>query len=247
MAAFVLIHGGCCGGADWQAVASLLEERGHRVAAPDLPGMGADRTPLREVSLESWAHFTANLVRRQSEPAILVGHSRGGIVISQAAEYAPTYVATLVYVAAMLVPNGSSQGEVSAHLPRDIDFFAVSDDGAALLPFAEKAREIVFNRTPPDVAARAIARFCPEPAACFHWRLQLTEENFGSIPRAYIETAHDNAIPLELQRLMQRTLPCSTVITMQTDHSPAHSAPSELASHLHLIAEQAVGRLPGDL
>jgi pimeloyl-ACP methyl ester carboxylesterase len=236
MSTFILIHGGCCGGSDWERVASALEGRGHTVLAPDLPGMGRDRTPLQGVSLYVWGRFTADLIEEQREPVVLVGHSRGGIVISQAAEYAADNIQTLVYVAAMLIPNGSSQGEVSAQLPRDTSFFSVSDDGVSMTADCDLARGIVFNKTPADEAARALARFCPEPTASFSWPMQITAENFGRVPRIYIETEHDNAIPLTLQRLMQKTLPCSRVITMATDHSPAHSAPEELASHLHSIA-----------
>jgi pimeloyl-ACP methyl ester carboxylesterase len=95
VATFVLIHGGW----SWDSIVPLLEKRGHTVLAPDLPGMGDDKTPLQEVSLESWASFVAELIRRQSEPVILVGRSRGGIVISRTAEYIPERIRALVYVA----------------------------------------------------------------------------------------------------------------------------------------------------
>lgn len=236
MATFVLVHGGCVGGADWMHVQRYLEARGHVVCAPDLPGMGEDPTPLREVSLDSWGRFIADLVNRQAEPVILAGHSRGGIVISQAAEHAAPRIKALVYIAAMLVPDGSTQGEISAQLPRDTSFLVYSEDRTALLADPAQLAQIVFNKTPAEEVARASALFCPEPAACFTWPVRVTQENFGRIPRIYIETVHDNAIPLQLQRTMQRALPCQRVITMDTDHSPAHSAPAELAGHLESIA-----------
>ena len=55
MSTFVLVHGGFVGGWCWEKVVRLLEEAGHRVEAADLPGSGADDTPIREVSLQAYA------------------------------------------------------------------------------------------------------------------------------------------------------------------------------------------------
>jgi pimeloyl-ACP methyl ester carboxylesterase len=209
--------------------------------APDLPGMGQDRTPLRNVNLDVWGRFIADLIADQSENVILVGHSRGGIVISQAAEYVPERVRALVYVAAMLVPGGRTQGDISSLLPRDISFLTLSADGVELTVDLAQVKAIAFNKTPSEEADRAIAQFGPEPAACFTWPVRVSEGRYGRVPRVYIETAHDNAIPLKLQRIMQESLPCQRVITMDSDHSPSHSAPMELAAHLDFIAASAIG------
>jgi len=84
MTTFGLIHGAWHGAWCWERVVPSLERRGARVVAPDLPGMGQDKTPLSGITLAVWARSVADLVEQQSEPAVLVGHSRGGIVISQA-------------------------------------------------------------------------------------------------------------------------------------------------------------------
>jgi pimeloyl-ACP methyl ester carboxylesterase len=96
MAVFVLVHGAWHGAWCWERVLPLLEQRGHRVLAPDLPGMGRDPTPLAAITLDGWARFVVDLVGRQAEPVILVGHSRGGAVTSQAADRVPDRVAILV-------------------------------------------------------------------------------------------------------------------------------------------------------
>ena len=51
MATFMLVHGACTGGWCWEKVAPLLEANGHRVCAPDLPGLGKDNTPPANVTL----------------------------------------------------------------------------------------------------------------------------------------------------------------------------------------------------
>jgi pimeloyl-ACP methyl ester carboxylesterase len=57
---FLLVHGAWHGGWCWEMIAPLLEAAGHKVVAPDLPGMGHDRAPLESVSLESWAQLSAS-------------------------------------------------------------------------------------------------------------------------------------------------------------------------------------------
>ena len=108
MARFVLVHGAWHGGWCWERIAPLLGAAGHEVLAPDLPGMGADRTPFAADVLAQWADFVAGLVRGAAEPAVLVGHSRGGLVISEAAERAPDQIRVLVYLAALLLPVGTT-------------------------------------------------------------------------------------------------------------------------------------------
>jgi len=92
MPRFVLIHGAWHGGWCWERVVPLLRAADHEVLASDLPGMGTDRTPFAADVLGQWADFVAALVHEAAEPAVLVGHSRGGLVISEGAERAPDQI-----------------------------------------------------------------------------------------------------------------------------------------------------------
>src|SRR6187402_3400565 len=105
---FVLIAGAWHGAWCWEKVRPLLEAQGHRVFTPELPGTGGDRTDPAGVTLETWARFVAGIVEHEREPVTLVGHSRGGIVISRTAELVPQRLRRLVYVSAYLVPAGGS-------------------------------------------------------------------------------------------------------------------------------------------
>ena len=86
----------------------LLRGAGHRVDAPDLAGLGTDRTSLADITLATWRDQIAALVDAALEPVVLVGHSRGGIVISEVAEARPDKIARLVYLAAFLLGDGES-------------------------------------------------------------------------------------------------------------------------------------------
>ena len=102
-------HGAWC----WQKIVPLLEAQGHRVRTPELPATGADTSDPASVTLESWARFVADVVGAEPEPVILVGHSRGGIVISRAAELVPERMRRLVYLSAYLLPAGSTLAEAA--------------------------------------------------------------------------------------------------------------------------------------
>lgn len=243
MAVFVLVHGGCHSGACWDKVAPLLAARGHRVLAPDLPGMGEDPTPLAEITLARWARFVADLAAVQDEPVVLVGHSRGGSVISEAAELAPEAVAGLIYVSAVLMRGGSvPMAESAEGLPELLKYLVVSEDGATTTVEPDGARAIFYHRATDADARWAAGLLCPEPNAPNLEPLTVTAERWGRLPRAFIECSDDRAIPLAFQRRMQAALPCDPVVTIDSDHSPFLCKPAELADHLATIGEAFAAR-----
>src|SRR5207245_11535880 len=82
MAHFVLVHGSWHGGWCWDRVAMLLRGAGHRVDAPDLAGLGADRTNLAGITLATWRDQIVALADEALAPVVLVRHSPGGLVSS---------------------------------------------------------------------------------------------------------------------------------------------------------------------
>jgi pimeloyl-ACP methyl ester carboxylesterase len=244
MATFILVHGAMHGGWCWHKLVPLLEAQGHRVLAPDLPGMGEDPTPLSEVTLSTWAEFIARLSREAGEPVILVGHSRGGTVISEAAELAPQSMLGLVYLAALLLPAGKKAFEaaVAEDARNAAEPGQGASDGGSLRVEPEAARALFYNRASPQDAIWASARLCPEPLAPNLVALGVTRQRWGRVPRAYIECLDDRAVPIESQRAMHAALPCDPVVTMDSDHSPFLCQPRALAEHLADIASRFAAR-----
>ena len=111
----------------------------------------------------------------------------------------------------------------------------VSPDGATYTFARDKLPSLFYADVSPEDRYRAMERLRPQPLAISTTPVTLTEERFGSVPRWYIECTHDNAIRINLQRLMVKTTPCK-VITMECGHSPFFSNPEELAEHLEAIA-----------
>jgi len=72
----------------------------------------------------------------------------------------------------------------------------------------------------------------PEAVALLATPLHTSAENFGRLPRIYIECLRDQVLPPAVQKKQYTALPCQKVISMDTSHSPFFSAPEELVEHL---------------
>jgi pimeloyl-ACP methyl ester carboxylesterase len=239
MATFVLVHGAFAGGWCWETFAPLLEADGHTVDALDLPGHGNDPAPISEMTLENNARRVADHVEAASEPVVLVGHSMGGMSITQAAEVVPDRIAKLVYVAAFLPADGMTLPQLAAMEPNvdGVQANIVLDEEHGTCTIAAHAlREVVYGECSDEAFAFAAARREPEALAAVGAPVRLTDARAGSVPRIYIECTRDRSIGIEKQRVMQALRPCEQVFTLDTDHSPYLSTPRELADCLLAVA-----------
>lgn len=234
MAHFILVHGAWHGAWCWAKVVPLLERAGHSVDVFDLPGLGEDPTPPQSTGLSAYAERVVTALDAASEPAILVGHSMGGMAISQAAESRPEKVRTLVYVAAFLPKDGQSlldlaAGDPDAHV---LDNGIVDESGALLSIRPEKRGDIFYGDCSDEVAREAAARLVPQFMGALSAPVRLTSERHGSLRRVYIECTMDRAIGVARQRQMVAASPCAEVRSMEASHSPFLSQPQALAALL---------------
>ena len=238
MKTFIMIHGSWHSAWNWHKVCPILKEKGHRVYAIDLPGMGRDKTPIDEVKMKSTVENICNLIDNIDEKVILVGHSKNGIMISQVAEYRSNKIEKLVYLAAYLIPNGKTQRE-----------YSIQDTAGVLKPFVtlhhetqsstlqeEIYREGLYHDCDDDIIQLANVLLSHEPIESGMTVLQLTDKNYGSVPRYYIECTEDRAVTPFIQRKMYTEMPCKKVYSMATSHSPFFSQPTELCDILFEIA-----------
>lgn len=246
MAGFLLIHGAMHGGWCFDAVADILRGKGHAVVAPDLPGMGGDAAALGAVTVASWTDFALGelrALRREigDAPLVLAGHSRGGINVSAAAEADPSAMDALVYICALMVPDGMSGHSVRAILPRDeaMERLIAERSGDATTLFdLETGVQLFAQRSPRDLAEAAMRRLVAEPMGPLATTLTLTPERWGSLPRTYVECLHDRTITVAQQRRIVELSPGTRVVTLDSDHSPFLCTPDALADALIEAAEQ---------
>jgi len=230
----VLVHGAFMGAWAWDAVAAKLRADGAKVTAVELPAHGADRAPVSGATLDAYVAKVEGAIDAAGEPVILVGHSMGGVVITQVAEQRPDKIAKLVYVAAILPKDGQSLQDLAS---KD----AGSHLGPALTPnpatgtgsvAVSKLRDI-FCADCTDAEEAAIeSHYRDEPLAPFVTPVHLTAASYGRVTKFYIYTKQDLAVSYNAQQSMTAGVTFASTATLDTSHSPFLSRPDAFLAAL---------------
>jgi pimeloyl-ACP methyl ester carboxylesterase len=240
MARFVFVHGAFSGAWAWEGIAAELSRAGHRATAIDLPGGGADQTPVAEVTLDAYAARICEALAADPEPAILAGHSMGGVAVTQAAARCPERIALLVFVSAFMPRDGQSLIDLTK-LPEGAGDqvqanIIVEGDPPVASMSAEAMRAATMMFCSDEQVAWAVARRRPQPVVPFATPVTIAAGALDGLRRAYVMCSQDRAIPPALQRRMIAENPCVEVAEIDTDHSPYVSAPAELLAALERFA-----------
>jgi pimeloyl-ACP methyl ester carboxylesterase len=218
----VLVHGGWVDGSGWEGVHNILTRDGHHVSVVQIP----------TVSLADDVMATRRVIGAQDGPVILVGHSYGGTVITEAGN--DPQVAGLVYVAAFAPDAGESVASLIKDPPPDAPVPPIlpPQDGYLLLDRAkfpasfaadvdpEKAAFMADSQVPWGVAA--LSGSIDEPA----WKTK---------PSWYLVTTEDKMIPPPAQRFMSKRAG-STVTEVQGSHAVYLSKPAAVAALIERAA-----------
>jgi pimeloyl-ACP methyl ester carboxylesterase len=231
----VLVHGAWHGAWCWAALQAALDERGVASYAIDLPGHGASTMSLGDLHGDA-DHVGAVLDRLGLSDVVLVGHSYGGAVITDAAANRSD-LAHLVYLTAFALLAGESVMDPLAALPPETtalqECMQPRDDGTFTID-AARAVSAFYAECSPLVAHAAVQRLDPQPMSTF---TQPVRGASTSTPSTYVFCARDDAIHPNHQAFLARR--CDARVDLDTDHSPMLSAVDALADILVGLATSA--------
>ncbi|KAF7830849.1 methylesterase 17-like [Senna tora] len=244
---FVLIHGIGGGSWCWYKIRCLMENSGYKVSCIDLKSAGIDRSDAD--SILSFDDYNKPLMDFMSalpenEQVILVGHSAGGLSVTQACHKFSEKIQLAVYLAATMLKQGyQTEEDIKDGVPDLSEFgdvlelgFGMGQDKPPTSAMLKKEfqRKIAYQLSPHEDSTLAEMLMKPGPI------LALTSARFGEVEgkvaRVYIKTKHDKVVKPEQQEAMIRKwAPCG-VYELDSDHSPFFSAPFLLFGLLLKVA-----------
>jgi pimeloyl-ACP methyl ester carboxylesterase len=224
VANYVLVHGGFVGGLYWRDTAALLEKDGHRVdVVEQMPSAGPDPVTLGD--LQDDAECVKQVVEAVGQPVVLVGHSYGGMVITELAGHPA--VAHTVYLSAAWPKTGESMSDVMGDgpppnwmVPHDDGTITVTDD-------IDVARDTLCADVDPERAAEELRHLVPQSQASARAASTAPERTH---PTTYIICELDNAIPPAAQERMAAA--ADNIERLASSHQPMTSMPDQLAAIL---------------
>jgi pimeloyl-ACP methyl ester carboxylesterase len=220
----VLVHGGFVDGSGWQGVYSILRRDGYNVSVVQNPTL----------SLEGDAAATKRVIDAQSEPVILVGHSYGGAVITEAGN--DPNVAALVYIAAFAPDMDESVETLIADPPPDAPVPPILPPQDGFL-FLDREKFPASFAADVDAELAAFMADSQVPWGVEALSGKITEPAWRNKPSWYLVTTEDRMIPPPAQRSMSERAG-STVDEVAASHSVYVSQPAAVAALIEKAASE---------
>jgi len=209
----VLVHGAWHGASCWDRVVDELAGRGVDAVAVELPLTGFDDD----------VRTARTAIEACGPGVVVVGHSYGGFVITEAAAGLPQ-VGALVYIAAFMTDIGEDSTAIMADYGGTIgEAIVVKEDGVWVDP--DRAHDLFYGDSDADTARTLIDQL--RPMGLGGAMAQTSEPAWKSVRSTYVLCTNDRALPPAAQRWMAAR--ADTVVELPTDHSPFVTRPGELA------------------
>jgi pimeloyl-ACP methyl ester carboxylesterase len=220
----VLVHGAFADGSGWEAVAKILEKDGYKVSVAQPP----------ETSYADDQKYTKAAIDAMGGPVVLVGHSYGGSIITEAGN--DTNVAALVYIAAFALDEGESCASIEQALPQASKAFKPDSDGNWWIEQDHFAADFAADIPPEKAAFMAVAQVPISTDAFTH---KVTSPAWKTKPTSYMVATEDRSINPDQERMMAKRANAKTV-EVKASHVAYMSHPKETAK----LIEEAATSVP---
>jgi len=223
---FVLVHGAWCTGWVWEGLVERLEKAGQRVSVVELPSSGTDPAALGDLAGD--AELVRGVLDRLDGPVVLVGHSYGGMVITELAAHPK--VRHSVYVTAFWPDRGQSLLNLLGDPEQLVEWIVPRNDGTSeITSDLDIARAAVCADLDPDRGREFLSHTVLQSLAAFVAPSTAPEREH---PTTFVVTTQepDDAIAVTLQERMAAK--ADNVIRLASAHMVQLSHPDELAEAL---------------
>ncbi|MRX41551.1 alpha/beta fold hydrolase [Flavobacterium sp. LC2016-23] len=234
----VIVHEAWSSANDWHHVAGYLTSEETNLIVVNLPGHGTDETPVSKISLQLYVYEVLKAIGNATN-VTLVGHSFGGIVVSEVAELIAPQLKKLIYIAAYVPKNGDSllsiaQTDSESLVGQNL----IVDEQAGVASITKEAITNVFLADAPKPVAEYVTNnLRPEPLAPLSSEVTLTEANFGNVTKVYVHSQNDHTIGYSLQQRMVKEAGILRTYSLPSSHTPFIVFPQILSAIITLEAK----------
>jgi pimeloyl-ACP methyl ester carboxylesterase len=219
----VLVHGAFADGSGWEPVASILKNDGYKVSVVQHP----------ETSYAEDQKYTKAAIDAMGGPVVLVGHSYGGSVITEAGNH--PNVAALVYIAAFALDDGESCATIEQAVPQASKAFKPDSNGNWWIEPEHFAADFAADLPKDKAEFMAISQVPISTDAFTH---KVTNPAWKSKPTWYMVATQDRSINPEQERMMAKRAHAKTV-EVDASHVAYMSHPKEAAKLIEEAASSA--------
>lgn len=220
----VLVHGAFADGSSWERVIPILQAKGFNVIAV--------QNPL--LSLEEDVAATKRAIARMEGPVLLVGHSYGGMVITEAGN--DPKVKGLVYVCSLVPNDGQSVGDVTSAFPPGPGSAEFQKDASDFLNLSSKGIHEHFAQDLP-AKERDVIYATQTPWAVKATMTPVSTAAWKTRPSWFIIGLDDHMVPVDLARAEAKMIKATT-LELKTSHVPMLSQPDKVATFIIRAAGQ---------
>jgi len=219
----VLVHGAFADGSGWEAVANILKNDGYKVSVPPPP----------ETSYADDQKYTKAAIDAMGGPVVLVGHSYGGSVITEAGNH--PNVAALVYIAAFALDEGESCASIEQALPQASKAFTPDSNNNWWIEQEHFAADFAADIPKDKAWFMAISQVPISTDAFTH---KVTSPAWKTKPTWYMVATEDRSINPDQERMMAKRAKAKTV-EVKSSHVAYMSHPKETAKLIEEAATSA--------